>query len=71
MIEETKAYTLLKGVRGEPPSDIESIVDVILRISQIMTRFREISEMEINPLCVYEKGKGCLALDIRITISNG
>jgi len=71
MIEETKAYTLLRGVRGEPPSDIESIVDVILRISQIMTRFREISEMEINPLCVYEKGKGCLALDIRITISNG
>jgi len=70
MIEETKAYTLLRGVRGEPPSDIESIVDVILRISQIMTRFREIVEMEINPLCVYEEGKGCLALDIRITISN-
>jgi acetyl coenzyme A synthetase (ADP forming)-like protein len=69
MIEETKAYTLLKGVRGEPPSDIDSIVDVILRVSQVMTRFKEIVEMEINPLFVYEEDKGCTAVDIRMTIS--
>lgn len=70
MIEETKAYTLLRGVRGEPPSDIESVIDVILRISQIVTCFKELVEMEINPLCVYEEKKGCLAVDIRITISS-
>ncbi len=69
MVEETKAYTLLRGVRGESPSDIESLIDVILRLSQAMERFEEIVEMEINPLCVYEEGKGCLAVDIRITIS--
>jgi acetyl coenzyme A synthetase (ADP forming)-like protein len=69
MIEETKAYTLLRGVRGEPPSDIDSVVNVILRISQIMSRFKEIVEMEINPLFVYEEGKGCTAVDIRMTIS--
>jgi len=66
MIDETKAGTLLKGVRGESPSDIKSVVDVILRISQLMRRFSEIVEMEINPLFVYEEGKGCLAVDIRI-----
>jgi acetyltransferase len=69
MIEETKAYTLLRGVRGEPSSDIDSVVNVILRISQIMSRFKEIVEMEINPLFVYEEGKGCTAVDIRMTIS--
>jgi acetyltransferase len=69
MVEETKAYTLLRGVRGEPPSDIESVVDVILKISQIMCRFKDIVEMEINPLFVYEAGKGCLAVDIRMTTS--
>jgi len=68
MIENTKAYTLLRGVRGEPPSDIDSIVDVILRMSQIMSRFDEIVEMEINPLFVYRKKEGCAAVDIRITI---
>lgn len=69
MIEETKAYVLLRGVRGEPASDIASIIDTITKISQIMSSHEEIVEMEINPLCVYEERKGCLALDIRITIS--
>jgi len=69
MIQETKAYILLRGVRGEPPSDISSLVDIILKVSQIMCRFEEIMEMEINPLFVYEKGKGCAAVDIRITLS--
>jgi len=69
MIRETRAYTLLRGVRGEPPSDIGSVIDIILKISQIMNHFKEIMEMEINPLFVYEKGKGCVAVDIRITLS--
>jgi len=69
MVEETKAYTLLRGVRGEQPSDIESVIDVILRISQIMTRFKEIVEMEINPLFVYEEKEGSVAVDIKITVS--
>jgi acetyltransferase len=69
MIEETKAYTLLRGVRGEPPSDIDSVVDVILKISQIMSQFEEIVEMEINPLFVYGEKKGCVAVDIKMAIS--
>ncbi len=69
MIEETKAYTLLRGVRGEPPCDIDSVVDTILKISQIMSQFEEIVEMEINPLFVYEEKKGCVAVDIKMVIT--
>jgi len=68
MIEETKAYTLLRGIRGEPSSDIDSVVDVMLRVSQLVTDFTQINEMDINPLFVYEKGRGCLALDVKMTI---
>jgi len=68
MIEETKAYILLRGVRGEPPSDIDSVIDVMLRTSQVMMQFKDISEMEINPLFVYESGEGCLGVDVRIVI---
>lgn len=68
MIRETRAYTILRGIRGEPKSDIDSIVDVLLRVSQLVTDFNEINEMDINPLFVYEDGKGCLALDVKITI---
>jgi acetyltransferase len=69
MIEETKAYILLRGVRGESPSDINSVVDIILKVSQIMSQFEEIVEMEINPLFVYEEKKGCVAVDIKMVIA--
>ncbi|MEM2087955.1 MAG: acetate--CoA ligase family protein [Thermoproteota archaeon] len=69
MTTETRAYALLKGVRGEPPSDINSVLDVITRISQVMCRFKDIVEMEVNPLFAYKEGKGCIAVDIRITLT--
>jgi len=68
MIEETKAYTLLRGIRGEKRSDIDSVINTILRISKLVCDFEEINEMDINPLFVYEKGKECLALDVKITV---
>lgn len=68
MIEEIKTVKLLKGVRGEKPSDIESIVEVLLKISQLVTDFPDIIEMDINPLFVKEEGKGSIAGDVRIRI---
>jgi acetyltransferase len=69
MIQETKAYTLLRGIRGETSSDIDSIVDVMLRISQLVTEYPEISELDINPLFVYKQSQGSSALDVKITIT--
>ncbi len=66
MISETKAYRLLKGMRGEKPSDIDSIVDVILHVSQLSQDFKIINELDINPLFAYDEG--CLALDVKITL---
>jgi acetyltransferase len=69
MIKETRSYTLLRGVRGGGPSDIESLVDVIVRVGLLSTEFREIADMDLNPIFVYEKGKGCIAVDAKITLS--
>jgi acetyltransferase len=68
LIMETKMGTLLKGVRGEPPSDIAAIEDTILRIGQLVTDFEEIVELDINPAFAYEAGKGVSAVDVKITI---
>src|SRR5215469_8072062 len=58
MIQSTKASKLLGGVRGEKPSDIRSIVEYLERMSQLVIDFSEIQEIDINPLLVFEQGKG-------------
>jgi len=68
LIMDTKMGTLLKGVRGEAPSDIAAIEDTILKISQLVTDFEEIVELDINPAFAYESGKGISAVDVKITI---
>jgi acetyltransferase len=69
MMEETKAYSLLKGIRGEAPSDVEALKNTILRVGQLVWDFPEIVEMDINPIVVYGWGEGCVALDIKMTLS--
>ncbi|MGC8786975.1 MAG: acetate--CoA ligase alpha subunit [Anaerolineae bacterium] len=68
MIDEIRSYHLLRGVRGEKPSDLDAIVDAILRVSQLVTDFPEIVEMDINPLMVHEAGKGAVAVDMRFVL---
>jgi len=68
MLRELKSYFLLKGTRGEKPADIEAVVESILRISQLVTDFEEIAELDVNPMRVMEDGKGCLAADARIVL---
>ncbi len=70
MIREIRAYALLEGVRGEPPADHQAMVDALLRVSQLVTDFPEIVEMDINPLMVYEEGRGAIALDMRLVLAS-
>jgi acetyltransferase len=65
MIAETKAGKLLSGLRNQPAADIDAVVDIILRLNQLALDFPQIDEMEINPLIVFNKGQGALALDAR------
>ena len=69
MMEETKSYTLLQGVRGETRADIPALRDTLLRVGDLIWDFPEISEMDINPVFVYDEGKGCSALDVKITLT--
>ncbi|TEB14527.1 succinyl-CoA synthetase subunit alpha [Pelotomaculum sp. FP] len=67
MLAETKAYTLLRGYRGEKPADIEAIIGIIGRVARLVTDFPEITEMDINPVFAYNQG--ACALDVKITVS--
>lgn len=65
MVLETYAGQLMNGFRGQPKMDIEAVIDVIGKISEMSMAFPEIAEFEINPLIVYEVGKGVKAVDSR------
>lgn len=65
-IESTKISKLLKGYRGDAPSDIPAVKEVIKRVAKLTIDFPEIKELDINPVFVYEDG--CSALDIKITL---
>ncbi len=66
MIKAIKSYPLLLGVRGEKKKDINSIIDIIIKIGTILQKCDSISDIEINPLVVYEQGEGVKILDVRI-----
>ncbi len=68
MLESTKSYTLLKGVRGLREVDLSAIAEALQRISQLVTDFPEIAELDINPFMVGEVGEESIAADARITI---
>jgi acetyltransferase len=66
MIDEIPASRILSGFRGIRPADREALVDAIINFSQCLADNPRISEMEINPLMVLEKG--VVALDARAVI---
>ncbi|HHT9128390.1 MAG TPA: acetate--CoA ligase family protein, partial [Candidatus Wujingus californicus] len=69
MIKEIRSFPLLKGVRGERPVDINTLLNDILKLSQMVTDLPDIVEIDINPLIIFPEGSGTMALDARITIS--
>jgi acetyltransferase len=70
MMQEIRSFGLLRGVRGEPPADLEAVADTLLRLSQLVTDFPEIVEMDINPLMVFERGRGAVGVDMRLILQS-
>lgn len=66
MLEEIKSTKVLEGVRGKPPANREALIDVIMKVSQLVTEHAgAIAELDINPLVVFPDG--ACAVDALIT----
>ena len=66
MIASIRSYPLLLGVRGEKRKEIDGIVDVAVKLGQLIDQCRDITDIEINPLVAYDYGEGVKAVDMRI-----
>ena len=68
MIRSIKAYPMLSGSRSSPLCDLEELEICLLRLSALAVDNPEIAELDINPLLVHDKGKGCSVADCRILL---
>ncbi len=68
MVNELRGSAILKGVRGEKPSDMEALIEMLLRLSQLMVEIPEIEGIDINPVMALEKG--AIAVDARIVVKD-
>jgi acetate---CoA ligase (ADP-forming) len=67
MIDEIRGAKILSGVRGKKPSDLNAIRKLLVEISDLVTRHREIDEMDLNPVIVHEKG--LTVVDARVVLA--
>ncbi|RNJ75561.1 MAG: CoA-binding protein [Nitrosopumilus sp. B06] len=65
MITSIRTQKLLSGVRGEKPSDTAKLSECIQRLSQLVSDL-SIREIDMNPVLVMPRGRGCRVLDVRI-----
>jgi len=68
MLVNTKTYQMLSGVRGQEGVDIETIAEGLQRLSQLVTEFPQIQEMDINPYVVGPEGTTAIAVDARMSV---
>ena len=66
MLDGVAAAEILKGVRGAQPVNREALAGVIVNVSQLVSDFPEIAEMDLNP--VFATPKGAIAADVRIVV---
>jgi acetyl coenzyme A synthetase (ADP forming)-like protein len=68
MLISTRTYQMLKGARGQQGVDIDTIAEGLQRLSQLVTEFPQIQEMDINPYVVVPEGTTPIAVDARMSV---
>ncbi|MDQ3985141.1 MAG: GNAT family N-acetyltransferase, partial [Actinomycetota bacterium] len=69
MLRSLKSWPLFEGYRGAPPIDAAALQDLLLRLSTMVEDLPHVAELDLNPVFVYEEGKGCVVLDARIRVT--
>lgn len=69
MINEIKSSKILAGFRGSAPRDKKALAEIIVKLSKLVTEIPQIKEVDLNPVMVYEEGKGAKIADARFIIS--
>lgn len=66
LVRELKGAKILEGIRGKPPADVDSIVNVLVNVSDLMMEHDAVSQLDLNPVIVYSDN--VCAVDSRIIL---
>ena len=66
LIRSLKGSRILEGIRGKPSADLDSLIDVLISVSNLVLEHEEISQLDLNPVIVYPDS--VCAVDFRIVI---
>ena len=67
-LQETKAFKLLQGVRGEKPCDVDALCELVVNTGRLISAFDGIAEIDFNPVFCYPQG--CTAVDARMVLKS-
>jgi acetyltransferase len=70
MIAGIRGARVLQGIRGEKPYDVETLADLLVRLSHMLIDFPQIQEIDVNPVLVFAEGQGALAVDARVILAD-
>lgn len=68
MLSRLKVSALLQGARGTKHFDIPALKETVARVSQLLRQYPEITELDINPLLLFHKSGGAVAVDARVKL---
>ena len=68
LIEETKGARILKGYRQQGPADLEALKACLVKISRLLVEHPEVQNLDINPLLIFDEGRGGLIVDVKIQV---
>ena len=68
LVDAVRSSGILRGARGQPPADLETLYEAIERVSQLIVDEPDVAELDLNPVIVRPDGKGVVAVDARVVL---
>ncbi len=68
LIRSLRIHPLLAGARGRPEADVDALAACVEAVARLMQEHPEVAELEINPLRVFERGRGAAPLDALMVV---
>lgn len=68
LISSLKSAPLLHGYRGAEAADVDALAELLCRVARLAEDLPEVVEMDLNPVVVWPRGQGCIAIDAKIRI---